>query len=311
MKGVMIPAVSAGSNHAGARETWTAQVNWPSGAAATEVKAHSVRSRMANRTRRIMGCPPLRRGLGRNERTVKVRGLSGKAGDCQSRARPPMTRSARSNRMPAGSGGGSLGALRDEAPARRGPGDRLLGHAAFLPELLEMRVDGHTGRHVELRGNLRVDRLDHVGDGARAVAEGGQDLPLALETMVDVLLDLGRGIVDHRPVGRIDPLGAEGLHAAQRVHVVAQITVLIGDDAGGATQDEIAGEEGALLFEEVAQVVRGVAGRVNGPEPDAIAFDDLSVLQVRGPLGQPRVLEDQLGDGEAGETLAEMRHAAQ
>ena len=50
----MIPAVSAGSNHAGARETWTAQVSWPSGAAATDVTAHSVRSRVANRARRVM-----------------------------------------------------------------------------------------------------------------------------------------------------------------------------------------------------------------------------------------------------------------
>ena len=54
-----------------------------------------------------------------------------------------------------------------------------------------------------------------------------------------------------------------------------------------------------------------MAGRVDGPEPDAIAFDDLPVLQVRGPFGQPGVLEDQLGDGQAREALAEMRHAAQ
>src|SRR5258707_1065819 len=33
MKGVMIPGVSAGSNQVGARETWTAHVAWPSGAA--------------------------------------------------------------------------------------------------------------------------------------------------------------------------------------------------------------------------------------------------------------------------------------
>src|SRR4029450_4064742 len=32
-KGVMIPTVSAGSNHVGAMETWTAVVSWPSGAA--------------------------------------------------------------------------------------------------------------------------------------------------------------------------------------------------------------------------------------------------------------------------------------
>ena len=33
MKGVMIPGVSAGSNQVGARETCTAHVAWPSGAA--------------------------------------------------------------------------------------------------------------------------------------------------------------------------------------------------------------------------------------------------------------------------------------
>jgi len=34
MNGVMTPGVSAGSNHAGASETWTANVICPSGAAA-------------------------------------------------------------------------------------------------------------------------------------------------------------------------------------------------------------------------------------------------------------------------------------
>src|SRR5262252_3379766 len=32
MYGVMMPGVSAGSNHVGAIDTWTAQVSWPSGA---------------------------------------------------------------------------------------------------------------------------------------------------------------------------------------------------------------------------------------------------------------------------------------
>ncbi len=44
----MIPAVSAGSNQVGARETCTAQVTWPSGAAMAAGGAGKVKSATAS-----------------------------------------------------------------------------------------------------------------------------------------------------------------------------------------------------------------------------------------------------------------------
>src|SRR5262245_61699836 len=55
MNGVMIPGVSAGSNHVGAMVTWTPQVSWPSGAASVgPATPTSVRNtRVATRTWRM------------------------------------------------------------------------------------------------------------------------------------------------------------------------------------------------------------------------------------------------------------------
>src|SRR5437870_2664575 len=49
MKGVMTPGVSAGSNHAGASETCTANVTCPSGAATPTAGAPATSRRAANR----------------------------------------------------------------------------------------------------------------------------------------------------------------------------------------------------------------------------------------------------------------------
>src|SRR5262245_30848300 len=45
MNGVMTPGVSAGSNHVGASDTWTANVIWPSGAADTAGGSSRARAR--------------------------------------------------------------------------------------------------------------------------------------------------------------------------------------------------------------------------------------------------------------------------
>src|SRR6185369_4349342 len=48
-----------------------------------------------------------------------------------------------------------------------------------------------------------------VGDGRRAVAERVEDLALAQQPVVDVLLDLRGGVLDDGPVRGIDALDAE------------------------------------------------------------------------------------------------------
>src|SRR5262245_33000176 len=56
MYGVMIPEVSAGSNHVGASETCTAQVIWPSGAATTGDRGASASIRTINAPTRTGTC---------------------------------------------------------------------------------------------------------------------------------------------------------------------------------------------------------------------------------------------------------------
>src|SRR5262245_19960776 len=54
MNGVITAGVSAGSNHVGASETWTAHVTWPSGAAETGAPALTTRANRTRATARLM-----------------------------------------------------------------------------------------------------------------------------------------------------------------------------------------------------------------------------------------------------------------
>src|SRR5258708_4326611 len=60
MYGVMMPGASAGSNHVGARETWTPHVSWPSAAAAgVTADPTSIRTSTARHGRReYLMAPP-------------------------------------------------------------------------------------------------------------------------------------------------------------------------------------------------------------------------------------------------------------
>ena len=113
------------------------------------------------------------------------------------------------------------------------------------------------------------------------------------------------------PWAGIDAPDAERLHAAERRHVVGEVAVLVGDHAGGAVQDQVAAEERALFLEVIAEVVGGVPRRVDGDERHAVALHHLSVSEIGGALGQIGVLVDHLRDGQPGEALAQVRHAAQ
>jgi hypothetical protein len=46
--------------------------------------------------------------------------------------------------------------------------------------------------------------------------------------VIDVLADLGPGVLDDGAVGRVDALDVEALEPAQRVEVVAEVAVLPG-----------------------------------------------------------------------------------
>src|SRR6266542_6902693 len=91
-----------------------------------------------------------------------------------------------------------------QLPARGRVRLDVLADAAVAGELSQMRLYGHRGHLVELRRDVGVDPADHVGNGLEPVAERFEDLPLAREPVVDVLLDPSGAVLDHRAVGGID-----------------------------------------------------------------------------------------------------------
>src|SRR5215469_10305539 len=75
MKGVMIPWVSAGSNQAGASETWMPQVSCPSGPAAPADRGAPATSPRAARARTSRRVTPLTVDLPRLSRSTVLRRL--------------------------------------------------------------------------------------------------------------------------------------------------------------------------------------------------------------------------------------------
>ncbi len=129
--------------------------------------------------------------------------------------------------------------------------------------------------------------------------------------MVDVLADSARAVLDHGAVGGIDPLHVEGEQAPQRREVVEQITVVGRNHGGGAAEDDVAGEERALLHEVVAEMIGRVAGRVDGDEGHALAVHGLAVAQILDRLRQAGVPVAHLRHAQAAEALAQLLDAAE
>ena len=71
-----------------------------------------------------------------------------------------------------------------------------------------MGADRLTGSGVERLRVARVDALDDAPDVAHALAQGREDLLLALVSMRDVLLDLRDAFGDVGAVGGVDRGGA-------------------------------------------------------------------------------------------------------
>ena len=114
----------------------------------------------------------------------------------------------------------------------------------------------------------------HAGDDRRRTVSApaptaARIWALALEPVGDVALDDRPGRLEHRAVGRVDALDVEREDPPERGEVVAEVAVVGRDHGRRAAQDQVAREEGPLLLEVVAEVVRGVARRVERVERDA------------------------------------------
>ncbi len=149
------------------------------------------------------------------------------------------------------------------------------------------RIPG--GVHVE------VDRRDELVHRRPApLAQSGGDGLLAGETVCQQRLDLGSGVLQDRAVPGGDGLdrGIEVQETAEAVEVLRHVAVGRGDDDRRAAHDVIAGQHepplhravaGSGLLDQVAKVIRGVPGRMQGPQPDGAELEDVAVskLEVR------------------------------
>src|SRR3989304_2817998 len=84
-------------------------------------------------------------------------------------------------------------------------------------------------------------------------------------------------------VSGVDPMDVEVEETPERGQVVAEVPVVGGDDSRRPAQDHVAREERLLLDEVEAEVVGGVAGRVDGGERGTVAVHGLPLAPVDIP----------------------------
>ncbi len=149
-------------------------------------------------------------------------------------------------------------------------------------------MHGVAGDRVALGVDVHVDHLDQAVDGGRALPlEGGEDGGLALDPVGDVVLEDGLRVLDDVAVARCDLAQAHAAHPLERVEVGGHVAVGRTDHHRRALHDVVAGEERVLLLELVAEVVRRVAGGVDGGEAELRRLDLEAVgdHRVHDPFG--------------------------
>src|SRR5690606_40059821 len=107
--------------------------------------------------------------------------------------------------------------------------------------------------------------------------------------------------------------GPDGLDALERRQVGGHVAVRWADDLRRSLHEVVAGEQGALLVEEVAEVVGRVARRVDGGEEELGRLDDVAdgqravepdlALAVPGPEPEHRGARPLAEAGRAGRVV--------
>src|SRR5260370_22647559 len=114
--------------------------------------------------------------------------------------------------------------------------------------------------------------IDHLHervyiDSLCIAAQQGQKLLFTFLAMRDILGQLFLWVGYDLTMRRNDFGDIKALHASERIHVVYQITFgRRWDHDSGATREQVACEEGALLFQQEAEVVKTVTRCVDGTQ---------------------------------------------
>ena len=137
-------------------------------------------------------------------------------------------------------------------------------------------------RHVEQAfGRVGVEPGHDVGDLRRALAERLDDLALTHPPVLHVLVEPRLRIFDDVAVGGADARDAADLaQPLERLEVLGHVAAPLRADHGGrAVEHVVAGEEHPLLFEQEAEMVGSMAGRVQRLETELRALDDVAVVE--------------------------------
>src|SRR5438128_7415051 len=163
--------------------------------------------------------------------------------------------------------------------------------APFRLQLLQMGQHRPPRHVVERLGDVDVDLGHEIGDLARPLGQGLEDLVLPFDAVGDVLGQDRLGLLEDVAVAGAEPGQAPLAEPLQRLEVGGHVAVGRVDDGGRARQNGVAGEEDPLLLEEEAEVVGGVAGGVEHLQAPLGALDDLPVLRlaVGRPVGLHRL----------------------
>ena len=170
----------------------------------------------------------------------------------------PRRRSTRSARSASASCASCAGRRSDQRPLG------LARRDARRLQLEQVRRERAHRHRVQLRRNVRVDGGEQLRGGRRAeLFERRDDLGLAPQAMRDDRRHRLARPRHQEAVARREPVELEIEQRAQRRDVRRHVAVGRIDDDRRRLHHVVAGEERLLLLEQVAEVVAGVAGRVD------------------------------------------------
>jgi len=135
-------------------------------------------------------------------------------------------------------------------------------------------------RRVQPRINVLVEHRHHGLDAGQPLADRRQDLRLAVPAVVDIGLDERARLRDRRAVRRPQGRKAARLDAVETGEVVAHVAVGRADHRRRPAHDVVAGEEGVLLMQRIADVVAGMARRGDRLDGPALALEGPAIADA-------------------------------
>ena len=131
---------------------------------------------------------------------------------------------------------------------------------------------------------LAINAACELGRGTTASVHLSQDLRLAFEAVAAILLDLGRGLGHRVPVAGEKNPRLQRRQAVERPEVCGDVAFRIGDHRAALAEDQVPGEDRAVLGDQKAKVVGAVAGRVERGDVERAGTDDIAIRQLRVSL---------------------------